>query len=306
MKYDPNKKYDSIDSVLRRRGYTPKRVGALSSTLLPLHDKQVVTGKLLDDFRQAFGSDAFRKVVRTILKSKGAPVAIELLRGSAGGKADSYVELLEACGVIHIENNGSCRVVRSVDNIGSTLEWYVADLCEGELCGTAEWSVLLDDLPSIANAGGDYDVLAWLDPNLVYIETKSSPARGVSEDELRQFLQRSQNLAPDLAILLIDTQDDLTELLERIEMIILPPLRKASGLDESYRPPRPIIHSQASLNFPSVNFGMKRHYVVNSKPSILSQIRRCLQHHNHSMIKDAMLTSAEPINWITGEVLESP
>src|SRR5947209_2244916 len=88
-------------------------------------------------------------------------------------------------------------------SVRPTLEWYVAEICKRELAGDAEWAVQLEHLP----VGGDFDVLGWLAPTLLCVELKSGQPSDVSEFELRNFLQRDQELAPDLSILLIDTDD---------------------------------------------------------------------------------------------------
>ena len=54
--------------------------------------------------------------------------------------------------------------------------------------------------------GGDYDVLGRLDGALVYLEVKSSPPKQVYDSEVRAFLDRVEDLAPDLAVFLMDTE----------------------------------------------------------------------------------------------------
>jgi hypothetical protein len=94
----------------------------------------------------------------------------------------------------------------------------VADVFKKDFSGSAEWSVNLSDFRY-----GDYDVLAWLPPILIYVETKSSRPSEVNESKLRHFLQRGVELAPDLAILLIDTEDDLekADLIRRLFDLML-------------------------------------------------------------------------------------
>jgi len=53
--------------------------------------------------------------------------------------------------------------------------------------------------------------LAGLSPTLLYVETKSSRPEEIEDTEIKHFLQRGVELAPDLAILLVDTDDDLEE-----------------------------------------------------------------------------------------------
>jgi hypothetical protein len=193
--------------------------------------------------------------------------------------------------------DGGVVLSRQIDNIGTTLEWYVAQLCQRELGGSATWSVQLDGLPT----GGDFDVLAWLDPLLLYIETKSGNPNEIDESQLRNFLQRSNELAPDLAILLVDTHHGLSDLLDRLTAAMVPAMRKAGRAGEDWQPERPFIRPQ--LEYPGVAFGFSRIYVTNSKPSMLTQLRRCLQHY-HARVKGTMFFSGPPINFVTGKVGE--
>ena len=75
-----------------------------------------------------------------------------------------------------------------------------------ELHESAAWSVKLAEVPY-----GNFYVLAWLPPTVLYVETKSYRPEEIEDTEIKHFLQRGVELAPDLAILLVDTDDDLEE-----------------------------------------------------------------------------------------------
>jgi len=53
--------------------------------------------------------------------------------------------------------------------------------------------------------------LAWLPPALSYVETKYSRPEEIEDTGIKHFLRRRVELVPDLAILLVDTDDDLEE-----------------------------------------------------------------------------------------------
>ena len=72
--------------------------------------------------------------------------------------------------------------------------------------GSAAWSVKLAEVPY-----GNFDVLAGLPPTLLYVETKSSRPEEIEDTEIKHFLRRGVELAPVLAILLVDTDGDLEE-----------------------------------------------------------------------------------------------
>jgi len=273
-----------ITSVLRRRGLEPKRTGDITKALFPEENLREILfkhgqfdyqkffpgpfpGPAIDQYVDYFGKTSFRKMIRLLLRGGRPYVEIDDLRQASGSSTTQYLELLER--LLLIDREGSrVRLTRDIQDLGPSLEHYVAELCVRELRGSAEWGVLLENLP---RSGGDYDVLTWLEPSLMYVECKSSPPSNIDDAQLREFLQRSVELAPDLAVLLIDTDTDLTSFVnDRINPII----REELGIDDgSYLP------IEEHSDYPRVFHGFFRVYVTGSKKSILTQLRRCLQHY---------------------------
>src|SRR5207248_1830800 len=73
-----------------------------------------------------------------------------------------------------------------VVSFGGTLEWYVAQVLAREFeCASAHGL-------RIAHAahGGDYDVIACTEGEVVYVETKSAPPRQIVQAEVGAFLDR--------------------------------------------------------------------------------------------------------------------
>lgn len=191
-------------------------------------------------------------------------------------------------------------LTRSVDNIGPTLECFVADICRRELAGSSEWGVVLEGLPS----GGDFDVLAWLPPLLVYIECKSSRPSEIGAEELRAFLQRHQELSPDLTILLVDTDSSVQSIAEKLTDVVTPVLRKLDGQPSAWRPSEPVL--KPSQTFRTVFYGWPGISLINTRPSITTQLRRCLQHY-HAKVKGTAFFDGRPshVNFVTGSIDES-
>lgn len=288
---------DPVDAVLRRRGHVVTRTGNARAVLAPIATPHMATygpSPALRDYLEAFGGSTFRKLARRLIGAHGQAVPLAELAKIAGDGAPAYVDLLVELGVA--ERRGDhVLMTRTPDNIGPSLEWYVAQLIEQELCGTAAWGVQLADI----TVGGDYDVLAWLAPLLVYVELKSSRPSAISDGEIANFLERGEELAPDLAIFLVDTRDDLADLRTRFFEIMTIAIGKAYGwAEESARSIPPWIRPQAE--YPGVSFGYRRFYVTNSHPSILRQLQRCLQHY-YARIKGAAIVGVPgEVNFITG------
>ncbi|HEV2109651.1 MAG TPA: hypothetical protein VGR16_15440 [Thermomicrobiales bacterium] len=157
------------------------------------------------------------------------------------------------------------RLLRSIHDLGTSLEHYIAQLFMYEFRGHAMWGLSLEGVQN-----GDVDVVAWLPPTLVYIECKSGLPADIAAAELSQTLRRTLDLAPDLSIVLVDTESDLSPVCSKLASV-------PSG------PSAPLVGQR---DFGGVHFGHYEHwpiYVAGAKPSLLSQLRWCLRHfHSHA------------------------
>ena len=289
-------KLGSVVSVLRRRGFEVEAEGDNRQLFISFELWNQVSNSKLVTAREIFGKKSFRKLSLHITSNpKGA--LISDLEKISGGETCDYLDLLKVLNVIEISDS-KVKLIRSVDNIGPTLEWYVAYACTTKFDGSAAWSVKLAEVPY-----GDFDVLAWLPPTLLYVETKSSRPEEIEDTEIKHFLQRGVELAPDLAILLVDTDDDLEEsgFLHKIYGLMLPTIAPGdqTRLADFADPSKLFINPQKG--YPGISFGYRRFYVTNSKPSIEAQIRKCLRHFN-ARVKDAIFIGGPPLNFVTGEI----
>jgi hypothetical protein len=321
---------DTLEATLRRRGHQVIATGDVRQILLPEDQlgevvqtfwanhgikraQEVFRQDPRGRYYQLFGQASFRKLARRLVLAHGEPVQVAHLRENAGERVGEYIEFLEALGVVESSSEG-IRCTRRIDNFGPSLEHYVARLCVLEFLGTSEWGVLLEGLP---HAGGDYDVLAWLSPALVYVECKSARPEDVGDEQLRHFMQRHVELAPDLGILLVDTDDNLGALVDRINAILSPIIAEGqmpdiihAGGDAGSR----ILTSQP--DYPGVWFGSYLGlYATNANPSIERQLRRCLQHFYALVRGRAIVPAALPhfvdtqsksSGWLAGAVATGP
>ncbi len=284
---------DTVENVLHRRGFVVAATGEARQVLFPEEGREGRWGERAR-YLELMGRASFRKVARAVLAGGGEPAPIATLAQTAGVAAVAYASFLEEIGVAERRGTG-VAITRPVDNLGPSLEHYVAHLCDEELRGRAAWGVRLEGLPS----GGDFDVLAWLAPRLVHIELKTSRPTEITPSELEHFVQRHLELRPDLSVFMVDTGDELTETLATLNAAIQPrfmtnadvidPLRrKGVVLDYSFERMR----VRPQEDDPGLNFGYHGVYLVNSRPSILTQLRRCLYHH-HLYVKRVELLFAK-------------
>jgi hypothetical protein len=89
-----------------------------------------------------------------------------------------------------------------VKSFGVTLEWFVAELMRNDMHADVVWGVKFKR-PKV---GGDYDILAKIDSSLLYMEIKSSPPKQIYDREITSFLNRTEDLSPDIAIFFVDTE----------------------------------------------------------------------------------------------------
>ena len=139
-------------------------------------------------------------------------------------------------------------------SFGETLEWYIAELFKRELGSEAVWGVKFKR----PRVGGDYDVIAKFDGSLLYMEVKSSPPKQIYDSEIAAFLDRVDDLAPAIAVFLMDTE-------LRMKDKLVPMFEKE--LKERLKKPPDVLRMQREL------FQVRdRIFIINAKESILRNI----------------------------------
>ena len=133
---------------------------------------------------------SFRLVLRDVIKYSKKIDAGMLTPFIDRQAAEQMLENIADMGIISPLGNGSFRLVRDhVTSFGDTLEWFVATIIKQELGVNTAWGVKL----RTPGVGGDYDVLALIENNLAYIETKSSPPGHIEQNLNRRILLTSRN-----------------------------------------------------------------------------------------------------------------
>jgi hypothetical protein len=291
-----------IDVFLRQQGLVPTRGSDKDQLVLSadvLQMDALRSDERVQVFRRSFSSDSYRKLLRALIASRGERVPLATLERITGRTLE-YLENLALLrvvenrdGVFEIQASGVLWT-RKIDNIGPTLEWYVADLCERELYASARWGVQLEGLP----AGGDYDVLASLSFGVLYIETKSAAPASITPRELRNFMQRHGELEPAISILLIDTQDDIRDVVKRLPGSMPYGRPNWDRVDNELR------------DFPGVYFVPPSVYVTNARPLILTQLRRCLRHFHlhgqHAFVQQHVYTPAQVADYFYQQQVMRP
>ena len=295
---DPYHHYNfspNVATVLKQRGFV--RTGCCSKAAVI---EPADPGGALN-LVEPLGDQTVRKLLRKISGQTGVDESI-LLEICAEPKLSAHISRLRDAGVVNADDH-RVALRKHVDNFGPTLEWYVAMVFQDAFSATSCWSVQLEEI----YGGGDFDVLAWLDSSsaLVYVECKSASPASISDDEIRCFFQRCQELGPEVAILLVDTDSPLNPFLDRVQELLVPVQRLASGIrDEGWVPDHPFIAPIPGVAYAGLHFGLHRVFITGSEPSIATQLRKCLRYYS-SWVSHLTFFSPVRTDYIRGELMAS-
>ena len=253
---------DQFEIMLRRQGWHLIRHKPVhsDSKVIRLHCQQdednLKNGGTL--FYDAFGDNTFRKLLRHIFFHKRC-MHEDLKRiCSSDQKLAKYLGFMTDHALIIPEDEcwQKGAAYKDIDNIGPTLEWYVAEWFRSWLQVPARHSVVIKDVAD----GGDLDVVAFVDGIRVMVECKSGSPSQITEMDMKLFLRRADDFNPEIAVLLIDSESRIDQQVEMLN-------RFRIGSD-------PI---QAQDSHKSLYWGARHIYVINARSSIADALSAVLR-----------------------------
>jgi hypothetical protein len=150
-------------------------------------------------------------------------------------------------------------------SFGPTLEWFIAEVFKKESASPAIYGVSVKNTPS----GGDYDVIASWNQRLIYVEVKSSPPKGVEQNEISTFFSRMNDILPDVAFLFNDTQ---LRMKDKLVVMFEEELGKRYGKEsKTLYPVERLIEELFHVQ--------NRIFIVNSKKDVVENFQICLKHY---------------------------
>jgi hypothetical protein len=238
-----NRLTPSLETILKRRGFRVYKREPADNLLVP-------DDPFRDSFFEKLHKYSFRLLLRDVIKHQDRFTLEQVTRYSTARVIRSYLGYLRDIRLIEEGAAGYVLSPRPVTSFGPTLEWYIAELLKREFGAEVFWGVKFKR-PKV---GGDYDVLAKLDGSLLYVEVKSSPPKQVMASEIAAFLDRVEDLAPETAVFLMDTE-------LRMKDKLVPMFEQELGKRSSDPPPvmrleRELFHVQERL------------FIVNAKENI--------------------------------------
>lgn len=184
-----------LDVLLKRRGFRIFKQAPSEDLLLPAEE-------FLDEYYRMLQRYSFRLFIRDVIKHQNFFKVENVTRYATTGVTADYLRYILSIGLIAETGDGYRLAKGPVKSFGETLEWYVAEILKREFCFESIWGVKFKR-PFI---GGDYDVLGRFNGSVLYIEVKSSPPKQVHAGEISSFLDRVDDLLPEVAVFFMDTE----------------------------------------------------------------------------------------------------
>jgi hypothetical protein len=237
--------------LLKRRGFSIYKQEPSGDLLAPAK-------KFRSGYYRMLHKYSFRLLLRDVIKHQDGFVTEQVARYATPGVTKKYLDYLVSIKLLKKTAEGYRLGTGPITSFGTTLEWYVAEALRREFAAEAVWGVKFRR----TNVGGDYDVIAKLEGTLVYAEVKSSPPKQIYDTEIAAFLDRVDDLSPELAVFLMDTE-------LRMKDKIVPLFEQE--LAKRYTEPPAVERMEREL------FSIRnRIFIINAKEDIVQNIQKAI------------------------------
>jgi hypothetical protein len=238
-----------IDVLLKRRGFKVYKKEPADDLLIP-------SKKHLAGYYRMLHKYSFRLFLRDVIKHQECFALKDVTRYATPEVTMEYLEYLLSVRLIKKRTKGYVLARGPITSFGATLEWFIAEILKREFDAETVWGVKFKR-PKV---GGDYDVIAKFDSALIYLEVKSSPPKQIYDSEIAAFLDRTHDLAPGVAVFLMDTE-------LRMKDKVVPMFEKE--LQKRYEEPPEVRRMEREL------FAIQdRIFIINAKESLVQNIEK--------------------------------
>ncbi len=257
-----------IEVLLRQRGLPILSRGP-DNRILPPPGSSIAA---YNEFYRLMRRYSFRLFLRDLIQFPEGRDITPLTRYCSPRTAMAYLKDLADMGVVLLSSGLTYRFLpEHIVSFGPTLEWYVCEIFKREFMAPSLFNLRLEH----TRFGGDYDVMALVSGQLIYVEVKSSPPRGVELPAVKAFLNRLRDLQPQLAIFLVDTE------LRMLDKMV-PLFDESLQVQQGDGPPRAIERVVDEI----FQIGHSV-YITNSRKGIYTNLRTCIRdgfHHRNSAV----------------------
>lgn len=250
----------SLEVMLKLRGFRIYKKEPSEDLLLPR--KKIYANTFYEKLKKY----SFRLFLRDVIKHQKFFTLEKVTRFATKEVTSKYVDFLLKSGLVELAPNGyrlkkrvgTTVVSTPMKSFGETLEWFISRLMEKEFEAETAWGVKFKR----PRVGGDYDLIAKIDSSILYMEVKSSPPRQIYDKEIAAFLNRVNDLSPEISVFFMDTE-------LRMKDKIVPMFEVE--LKRRYKKTVPVTRVVKELFH--IN---KKIFIINSKPTIMANIERVL------------------------------
>jgi len=173
----------------------------ISIVLMAIPGPPVMDADTAERLTGRLGHYSFRLFLRGAIQRRGDFAPGEATRYLSAAQEKALAEVLVEAGILVRTPRDRYRFLRRAMTFGPTLEWYVGRELRRRLgCDVA--TGVKFRAPGL---GGDLDVVAAVEGNLIYLELKSSPPKHLTQGEVAAFFARVRRLRPDVAVFAMDT-----------------------------------------------------------------------------------------------------
>ncbi len=185
----------SLDVMLKLRGFTIYKKEPSDDLIIP-------GSTYSSNFYARLKKYSFRLFLRDVIKHQDFFTLEKVTKYATKQVSSGYLDFLLKAKIAESYRKGYRLKKRPVKSFGETLEWFVSRLIKNDFQAETVWGVKFKR-PKI---GGDYDLIAKMDSSLLYMEIKSSPPKQIQNREITGFLNRVEDLSPDISIFFVDTE----------------------------------------------------------------------------------------------------
>lgn len=241
----------SLDVLLKRRGFKVYKKESSEDLLLP-------EKKYMNIFYEKLKKYSFRLFLRDVIKHQNFFTIDKVARYATKEITSQYIDFLLKANLTESTAKGYRLKKRPIKSFGETLEWFIARLIEKEFESETIWGVKFKR-PKV---GGDYDLVAKIDSSILYMEIKSSPPKQIYDKEIAAFLNRVEDLSPEVSIFFMDTELRMKDkIVPMFEAELQRHYKKSVSVER-------IVKELFHIN--------KKIFIINSKDSITANIRTVL------------------------------
>ena len=247
----------AVQGALRRRGLSLRASDVAGDELWIATRPATVQDHLYAQLLRYSFRLVLRDVIHLGLEGHFHPEA--LTRHASLDAVQGHLDTMSDLGVVRPRSGGGYDLAMPARNIGSALEWLVAEVLRRAL----GYEVARDVPLRGGSTGGDLDVVACAEGLLLYVEVKSGPPKHLDRTHVKAFLDRVEAIAPHGAIFFEDTE---LRMKDKIVVLFTDELRRRGV---TRRPKR--LQRELFTVGPDI-------FIANAHPDMVSNLSRCVSH----------------------------